>query len=488
MTMQGNGQQDERITGDHKTEPHPTQERVAEPRANLPLQPDLSWSTGTRPGVGAHTGVEAHIGADANAGAVAKVGSAAKPGDHAKIGNAAKSGGNAKVGNAVTPGRNANVGNDADAAANVGSRPLPSSSVQAPHDRIQHAPLVAEGKRITGPVMLDVVGTTLSRDDARRIAHPLTGGVILFARNFTDRAQLTTLTEQIRLVRDDVLIAVDQEGGRVQRFKTDGFTVLPSMRDIGALWDKDVFLGTQAATAAGFVLASELRACGIDLSFTPVLDLDYGQSQAIGSRAFHRDPRVVAMLAKDLTHGLALAGMANCGKHFPGHGFVEADSHLAMPVDDRPLDELLADARPYSWMGIALTAVMPAHVIYPQVDLLPAGFSRKWVTEILRQRLGFAGAILSDDLSMHGARAVGDHVAAANAALDAGCDMVLVCNQPHEADKVLQGLVYEPSRLSQRRLKRLRPRGKPLSWKKMVRQEEYRAAREFLATHLGAPR
>ncbi len=363
--------------------------------------------------------------------------------------------------------------------------------VSTPPARSQPKPLMAEvpkEKRIAGPVMLDVVGTTLSRDDARRIAHPLTGGVILFSRNFTDRAQLTLLTEQIRAVRDDVLIAVDHEGGRVQRFRTDGFTALPSMREIGALWDKDVFLGTQAATAAGFVLASELRACGIDLSFTPVLDLDYGQSQAIGSRAFHRDPRVVAMLAKNLTHGLALAGMANCGKHFPGHGFVEADSHHAMPVDDRPLDALLADARPYSWMGIALNAAMPAHIVYLQVDSLPAGFSRKWVTEILRQRLGFEGAILSDDLSMHGARAVGDHVASANAALAAGCDMVLVCNEPNEADKVLQGLVYQPSQLSQRRIKRLRPRGKAPQWKKLMRQADYRAAREFLATHLGTAR
>lgn len=335
-------------------------------------------------------------------------------------------------------------------------------------------------KRLAGPVMVDVVGTTLTHDDARRIAHPLTGGVILFARNFTDRSQLTMLTEQIRLVRSDVLIAVDHEGGRVQRFKTDGFTHLPSMREIGALWDQDVFLGTQAATAAGLVLASELRACGVDLSFTPVLDIDYDRSKAIGSRAFHRDPRVVAMLAKSLAHGLSLAGMANCGKHFPGHGYVEADSHYAMPVDDRPLEELLADAQPYTWMGLALTAVMPAHVIYPQVDALPAGFSRKWITDILRHRLGFAGAILSDDLSMHGARAVGDHVQSAQAALDAGCDMVLVCNQPEQADKVLQGLQYQPSRLSQRRLKRLRPKGKAARWSKLMRHPDYMAAREFL--------
>jgi beta-N-acetylhexosaminidase len=335
-------------------------------------------------------------------------------------------------------------------------------------------------KRMAGPVMLDVVGTALTRDDARRIAHPLTGGVILFARNYTDRTQLSMLTEQIRAVRPDVIIAVDHEGGRVQRFKTDGFTHLPSMRDIGALWDQDVFLGTQAATAAGLVLASELRACGVDLSFTPVLDIDYDRSKAIGSRAFHRDPRVVAMLAKSVAHGMSLAGMANCGKHFPGHGYVEADSHYAMPIDDRPLETLLADAQPYTWMGLALTAVMPAHVIYPRVDTRPACFSRKWLTDILRHRLGFAGAILSDDLSMHGARAVGDHLQSAQAALDAGCDMVLVCNQPEQADRVLQGLRYQPSRLSQRRLKRLRPKGKAARWSKLMRHPDYMAAREFL--------
>ena len=183
--------------------------------------------------------------------------------------------------------------------------------------------------------MLDVVGTTLTDADIRRIAHPMTGGIILFARHFTDRAQLVALTDAIREVRDDILIAVDHEGGRVQRFRTDGFTVLPAPGKLGELWDSDVLLATKAATAFGYVLAAELRACGIDMSFTPVLDLNYGQSKVIGDRALHSDPRVVAMLAKSLNHGLALAGMANCGKHFPGHGFASADSHVAMP-DRRP--------------------------------------------------------------------------------------------------------------------------------------------------------
>ncbi|MDB5796668.1 MAG: nagZ, partial [Paucimonas sp.] len=234
--------------------------------------------------------------------------------------------------------------------------------------------------RPLGPVMLDVVGTTLDEHDKRRIADPLTGGVILFARNYENRRQLVELTEAIHAVRPGVLIAVDHEGGRVQRFRSDGFTRLPPMRMLGQLWDRDVLGATRAATAVGFVLAAELRACGVDLSFTPVLDLDYGESGVIGDRAFHRDARVVTLLAKSLNHGLALAGMANCGKHFPGHGFVKADSHVAIPVDERELDAILAeDAAPYGWMNLSLAAVMPAHVIYPKVDKHPAGFSAKWL-------------------------------------------------------------------------------------------------------------
>jgi beta-N-acetylhexosaminidase len=329
--------------------------------------------------------------------------------------------------------------------------------------------------------MLDVVGKMLTDDDARRLAHPMTGGVILFARHFESRAQLVALTDAIREVRDDLLIAVDHEGGRVQRFRTDGFTTLPAMRRLGDLWDKDVLLATKVATATGYILASELRACGVDFSFTPVLDLDYGQSKAIGDRAFHRDPRVVTLLAKSLNHGLALAGMANCGKHFPGHGYVEADSHVAVPVDDRPLDAILgADAMPYDWLGLSLSAVMPGHVIYPQVDPKPAGFSRIWVQEILRGRLRFTGAVFSDDLSMEAARQGGTLTEAAQAALAAGCDMVLVCNQPDEAEKVLNGLRVEPSKASRRRIRKLRPRGKALRWDKLVADPAYQAAQLLL--------
>jgi beta-N-acetylhexosaminidase len=329
-----------------------------------------------------------------------------------------------------------------------------------------------------GPVMLDVTGKTLTQEDIRRLRHPLTGGVILFARNYDNRAQLTALTAAIRAARPGVLIAVDHEGGRVQRFRTDGFTRLPAMRVLGQLWERDVLQATRAATATGFVLAAELRACGIDLSFTPVLDLDYGRSGVIGDRSFHRDPRVVTLLAKSLNHGLLLAGMANCGKHFPGHGFAQADSHVAMPVDERTLAQILEDdARPYDWLGMSLAAVMPAHVIYPKVDRHPAGFSRKWLT-ILRERLGFQGVIFSDDLSMEGASVAGDALARAEAALAAGCDMVLMCNSPGQADLLLDGLSPDRPAASAARVAALVPRAPAPDWAGLQGDAVYLSARQ----------
>ncbi len=330
-----------------------------------------------------------------------------------------------------------------------------------------------------GPVMLDVVGTTLSDDDLRRIRHPLTGGVILFARNYTDRAQLIALCNAIHAARPGVLIAVDHEGGRVQRFRTDGFTRLPAMRALGELWDVDVLQATKVATALGYVLATELRACGIDLSFTPVLDLDYGQSAVIGDRAFHRDPRVVTLLAKSVNHGLREAGMANCGKHFPGHGFVAADSHIAIPVDERDPREILAeDAAPYGWLGMSLSAVMPAHVIYPKFDKHPAGFSKKWLS-LLRRELGFEGVIFSDDLSMEGASVAGTVVQGAHAALKAGCDMVLVCNAPDKADQLLEGLdpsVAIDAHRSAARITALVPTAEAKDWDALQADPVYTAA------------
>ena len=304
------------------------------------------------------------------------------------------------------------------------------------------------------PLIIDVAGLTLTATDRQRLKHPLVGGMILFARNWQDREQLTRLCREIKSVRQDLLICVDHEGGRVQRFKTDGFTHLPPMRVLGEMWLKDGKAGpgsgalqaTNAATACGYVLGAELRACGVDLSFTPVLDLDHGDSNVIGDRAFHRDARVVSLLAKSLMHGLHMSGMANCGKHFPGHGFVRADSHTDIPVDKRSLKAILADdAAPYGWLSTTLGSVMPAHVVYPKVDARPAGFSSRWLNDILRGQLGFVGAIFSDDLSMAGARLIDgvqvSYAQAAVAALNAGCDMVLLCNQSDDGGVALDGLI-----------------------------------------------
>ncbi|WP_198289152.1 beta-N-acetylhexosaminidase [Methyloversatilis thermotolerans] len=292
-----------------------------------------------------------------------------------------------------------------------------------------------------GPVMLDVHGLELDAEDRELLNHPSVGGLILFARNFHDARQLAALTDAIHSVRrPPLLIAVDHEGGRVQRFKSDGFTHLPSMHTLGSRYEADAGGALADARAAGYVLAAELRALGVDLSFTPVLDLDYGRSGVIGDRAFHLDPAIVAPLAGALAEGLRAAGMKSVGKHFPGHGWAEADSHVAIPVDERDFDTIWAlDIRPYLDLGRQIDAVMPAHVIYPAVDRMPAGFSRTWVQDILRGKLAFDGVVFSDDLSMEGASVAGDVVARAEAAWDAGCDMVLVCNARDQAVKLIDG-------------------------------------------------
>ena len=372
------------------------------------------------------------------------------------------------------------------------------------------------------PLIIDIAGTSLTDTDRRRLAHPLTGGVILFARNWQDRAQLLELTAAMKAVRPDLLICVDHEGGRVQRFRSDGFTHLAPMRALGEMWRQDgkkakkgkkgqkaqsaptrkVRLGegalraTNAATAAGYVLASELRACGVDFSFTPVLDLDWGGSGVIGDRAFDRDPRIATLLAKSLMHGLLQAGMANCGKHFPGHGYVKADSHTEVPIDKRSLKKILAaDAAPYQWLRSTITSVMPAHVIYPKVDTRPAGFSTRWLQDILRSQLGFDGAIFSDDLSMEGARRIDGQVVsyteAAVAALQAGCDLVLLCNQSlgdgTAVDELLDGLSaqqaqgrWQPSPESESRRLALLPQTPPLPWDELMFQPAYLQALEML--------
>ncbi|OYW33273.1 MAG: beta-N-acetylhexosaminidase [Methyloversatilis sp. 12-65-5] len=307
--------------------------------------------------------------------------------------------------------------------------------------------------------MLDVAGFELDAEDRELLAHPSVGGLILFARNFADARQLAALTEAIHAVRrPPLLIAVDHEGGRVQRFRSDGFTHLPAMRTLGQRYEADAAGALVDARAAGYVLAAELRALGVDLSFTPVLDLDFGASSVIGDRAFHGDPAIVAALAGALVEGLRAAGMKSVGKHFPGHGFVAADSHVAIPVDERDFDTIWrTDIQPYLQLGRQIDAVMPAHVIYPAVDALPAGFSRKWVQDILRGRLEFHGVVFSDDLSMEGASVVGDVVARAEAAWDAGCDMVLVCNARDQAIRLIDGWHPVPDAVRSARVASLLP-------------------------------
>jgi len=305
--------------------------------------------------------------------------------------------------------------------------------------------------------MLDVVGTELTADDIRRIQHPLVGGVILFKRNYTTNAQLKALTASIHQVRQPpLLIAVDHEGGRVQRFR-DGFTKIPAMREFGKIWDQNPKHAKALALDAGWILAAELRAHGVDFSFTPVLDMDYGDSLVIGDRAFHLDPRAISDLAFALMQGLKKAGMAAVGKHFPGHGFVVADSHVSMPVDEREFDQIAQhDMQPFRMLiDDGIPAIMPAHVIYPKVDDKPAGFSARWLQKILRERLGFNGAIFSDDLSMEAASVGGDVTTRALAALNAGCDMVLLCNQPAMADELLANLQWNISAQSLSRLARM---------------------------------
>jgi beta-N-acetylhexosaminidase len=349
------------------------------------------------------------------------------------------------------------------------------------------------------PLIIDVAGTRLSKIDKQRLAHPLVGGVILFARNWESREQLARLCHQIKKVRADLLICVDHEGGRVQRFRTDGFTHLPPMRAFGDMWfggkgghdEADAALAAcNAATAAGYVLGAELRACGVDFSFTPVLDLDHGGSTVIGDRAFARDPRVTALLAQALMHGLRMSGMRNCGKHFPGHGFVKADSHVDIPVDRRSLKAILADdAAPYGWLSASLDSVMPAHVIYPKVDARPAGFSPRWLDGILRGQLGFTGAIFSDDLSMAGARRIDGrevgYTEAAVTALEAGCDLVLLCNQcvvdgGAPIDELIDGLSeaqitgrWRPREAGEQRRRDLLPSGRPLDWDTLMVDARY---------------
>jgi len=308
--------------------------------------------------------------------------------------------------------------------------------------------------------VVDVLGPVLTDEDRERMRHAAAGAVILFARNYENPEQLAQLTADIERLREPALpVCVDHEGGRVQRFK-EGFTRIPPMRTLGKLWDRDRDAARDVATSIGYVIASELGAHGVDFSFTPVLDLDYGGSSVIGDRSLHFDPTAVGALGACLVRGLAQGGVAAVAKHFPGHGYAEADSHVAVPRDERAFKEIARkDIVPYkSVIEAGVAAVMPAHVIYSQVDPNPAGYSKHWLQEVLRGKLGFQGIVFSDDLSMEGAAVAGGPPERARAALEAGCDMVLLCNDPQGLDDLLESL-KDVSLAQPERLDRMRKQG-----------------------------
>lgn len=324
-----------------------------------------------------------------------------------------------------------------------------------------------------GPVMLDIQGTELSAADAALLSNPLVGGLIFFTRNYASPAQIADLSQAVReAAGHDILLAVDHEGGRVQRFRHD-FTRLPPLAKLGTKYEDDPLEALQLAHSAGWLMAAEVRAVGIDFSFAPVLDLDFGGSQVIGDRAFHRCPEVVTILAGAYIEGMREAGMASTGKHFPGHGWVQADSHLAIPRDNRQRRAIMEeDVYPFKTLfKHGLDAVMPAHVIYENVADQPAGFSSVWLQDILRGELGFDGVIFSDDLSMEGASVAGGYAARAEAALAAGCDMVLACNNRAGALEILEKAKLQPSAASTQRLQRMC--GKPFMNRSALLEQQY---------------
>ncbi|WP_339083445.1 beta-N-acetylhexosaminidase [Pseudomonas sp. TMP9] len=318
-----------------------------------------------------------------------------------------------------------------------------------------------------GSMMLDIAGTWLTAEDRQILRQPQVAGLILFSRNIEHPNQVRELSGAIRALRPDLLLAVDQEGGRVQRLR-QGFVRLPAMRALA-----DNANAEYLAEQCGWVMAIEVLAAGLDLSFAPVLDLDHQRSAVVGSRSFEGDAQRATLLAGAFIRGMNAAGMAACGKHFPGHGWAEADSHVAIPVDERSLDEIRAnDLLPFRQLSQQLAAVMPAHVIYPRVDASPAGFSRRWLQDILRGELGFNGVIFSDDLSMAGAHIVGDAACRIEAALTAGCDMGLVCNDRAAAELALSAL---------QRLKVEPPQGLARMRRQAFPGTEYRRSPRWLA-------
>jgi beta-N-acetylhexosaminidase len=328
-----------------------------------------------------------------------------------------------------------------------------------------------------GPVMVDIAGAALTPEERERLAHPKVGGVILFSRNYESPEQMEALVRELhRLRRPRLITAVDQEGGRVQRFR-NGMTALPPMRRLGEIHDDNPSRAKRLADLCGWLLATELRAMDVDISFAPVLDMDHGVSGVIGDRAFHSDPEVISVLAHHFTNGMKSAGMGSVGKHFPGHGGVAEDSHHELPKDPRTLEELeAADLIPFRKMiYYEMPGIMTSHVLFPQIDSKPVTFSTTWLQQILRKQMGFQGVIFSDDLTMEAAQGGGNMAERANLALAAGCDMVLVCNNPQAADEVLDGLKPRTDPASHLRLIRMHgQKMTPLA--NLFEQESYQQA------------
>ncbi len=333
-----------------------------------------------------------------------------------------------------------------------------------------------------GPVMVDLEGLELGAEEREVLQHPAVGGVILFSRNYFSPEQVTELVREIHALREPhLLVAVDHEGGRVQRFR-EGFTLLPAARRFGELYEQNAKSACELARMAGWLMARELRAVGVDFSFAPVLDLDLGVSKIIGDRSFHSTPDPATRLAHNWMSGMRDAGMAATGKHYPGHGAVVADSHVDIPVDDRTFEDILMqDLLPFERMiNYGLAAVMTAHVIYEKVDKLPATFSPFWLKEVLRERLAFQGVVFSDDLGMEGASVAGDMVARAEAALEAGCDMIPVCNNPQGTRQVLDGIVWQDRPVGHLRLARMHGR-QPLRREELLADPQWKQAVEKVA-------
>ncbi|MCP5175856.1 MAG: beta-N-acetylhexosaminidase [Moraxellaceae bacterium] len=337
---------------------------------------------------------------------------------------------------------------------------------------------------MNGALMLDLKGLELEAEEKELLQHPDVGGLIFFARNFEGVEQIQALVRSIRAVRPEIILAVDQEGGRVQRFK-NGFVSLPPMKTFGDMFADSPQKASQMAHHCGWLMAAEVLAVGVDISFAPILDVDCGLSQVIGNRAFHHQPEVAVALLHEFINGMHQAGMAATGKHFPGHGSVEADSHVAIPVDNRTFAQIDAfDLIPFKALSSKLQGIMPAHVIYPEVDNKPAGFSAIWLQDLLRQKMSFNGVIFSDDLSMEGAGVVGGYADRANAALEAGCDMVLACNNRAGAIQILEYLEKYPNKPNQARFDALRGKGK-LAWNDLPHSPQWIAAEEAIRSIMG---